>query len=90
MLTDELLSWIQNKFLIVSVNPNANHVHFYIEAGKIETNPLLTANRRLYKGLKEKRYKTTYEEFKGGHDRVWWREKLPGGLRALKYSKTTL
>ncbi|MGS0415376.1 hypothetical protein ACU80K_11690 [Bacillus mycoides] len=47
-------------------------------------------NRRLYKDLKEKRYKTIYEEFKGGHDGIWWRKKLPGGLRTLKYSKTTL
>ena len=50
--------------LIVSVNPNANHVHFYIEAGKIETKPLLTANRRLYKGLKKKDTKPLMKSLK--------------------------
>ncbi|EJR22454.1 hypothetical protein IIA_02489 [Bacillus cereus VD014] len=35
---------------------NATQPHFYIAAGELENKPLLTANRRLYKALKEKEY----------------------------------
>lgn len=75
---------------MASVNLNANHVQFYMTAGQLENELLLTANRRLYEALKEKEYQTTYEEFQDGHDGIWWREKLSDGLRTLKYTKTTL
>ncbi|SCA99647.1 Uncharacterized protein BWINRA5_03064 [Bacillus mycoides] len=75
---------------ISSIDSNTSQPHFYIAAGELENKPLLTANRRLYKALKEKGYQNTYEEFQGGHDDVWWREKLFDGLKALKYTKTTL
>jgi len=75
---------------ISSIDSNATQPHFYIAAGEIENKPLLTANRRLYKTLKEKEYQITYEEFQGGHDSVWWREKLFDGLKALKSTKTLL
>ncbi|EJR54814.1 hypothetical protein IIM_01754 [Bacillus cereus VD107] len=82
------IPWIENQ--ISSIDSNATQPHFYIAAGKLENKPLLTANRRLYKTLREKGYQITYEEFKGGHDSVWWREKLFDGLKALKLTKTTL
>ncbi|MED3076422.1 alpha/beta hydrolase [Bacillus wiedmannii] len=75
---------------ISSIDLNAIQPHFYIAAGELENKPLLTANRRLYKALKGKGYQITYEEFQGGHDGVWWREKLFDGLKALKLTKTTL
>jgi enterochelin esterase family protein len=75
---------------ISSIDSNTSQPHFYIAAGELENKPLLTANRRLYKALKEKGYQITYEEFQGGHDGVWWREKLFDGLKALKHTKTTL
>ncbi|MFK4319685.1 enterochelin esterase-like enzyme [Bacillus sp. RC145] len=102
-LTEELLPWIQARYhvyqeknhttienQISSIDSNTSQPHFYIAAGELENKPLLTANRRLYKALKEKGYQITYEEFQGGHDGVWWREKLFDGLKALKYTKTTL
>ena len=55
----------------------------------LKTN-LFNANKRLYKALEEKKYQTIYEEFQGGHDSVWWREKLFDGLRVLELTKTTL
>ncbi|WP_237980416.1 alpha/beta hydrolase-fold protein [Bacillus thuringiensis] len=82
------IPWIENQ--ISSIDSNATQHHFYIAAGELENKPLLTANRRLYKALKEKEYQITYEEFQGGHDGVWWREKLFDGLKALKLTKTTL
>jgi len=75
---------------ISSIDSNTSQSHFYIAAGELENKPLLTANRSLYKALKEKEYQITYEEFQGGHDSVWWREKLFDGLIALKHTKTTL
>ncbi|QWI16991.1 enterochelin esterase [Bacillus wiedmannii] len=75
---------------ISSIDSNTSQTHFYIAAGELENKPLLTANRRLYKALKGKGYRITYEEFQGGHDGVWWREKLFDGLKALKLKKTTL
>ncbi|HGH7177798.1 TPA: alpha/beta hydrolase, partial [Bacillus wiedmannii] len=69
---------------ISSIDSNTSQSHFYITAGALENKPLLTANRRLYKALKEKEHQITYEEFQGGHDSVWWREKLFNGLKALK------
>ncbi|MGE6591076.1 alpha/beta hydrolase [Bacillus mycoides] len=82
------IPWIENQ--ISSIDSNTSQPHFYIAAGDLENKPLLTANRRLYKALKEKGYQITYEEFQGGHDGVWWREKLFDGLKALKHTKTTL
>ncbi|WP_433772206.1 alpha/beta hydrolase [Bacillus wiedmannii] len=82
------IPWIE--YQILSNNLNASHLKFYIVAGELENEPLLTANRRLYRALKDKGYQITYEEFQGGHDSVWWREKLSDGLRALKHTKTTL
>lgn len=76
------IPWIENQ--ISSIDSNTSQSHFYITAGALENKPLLTANRRLYKALKEKEHQITYEEFQGGHDSVWWREKLFNGLKALK------
>ncbi|PEB13225.1 DUF1992 domain-containing protein [Bacillus cereus] len=85
---ENTIPWIENQ--ISSINSNATHLHSYIAVGELENELLLTANRRLYKALEEKKYQTTYEEFQGGHDSVWWREKLFDGLRALEFTKTTL
>ena len=85
---ENTIPWIENQ--ISSINSNATHLHSYIAVGELENEPLLTANRRLYKALEAKKYQTTYEEFQGGHDSVWWREKLFYGLRALEFTKTTL
>ncbi|MDA2093475.1 DUF1992 domain-containing protein [Bacillus cereus] len=85
---ENTIPWIENQ--ISSINSNATHLHSYIAVGELENEPLLTANRRLYKALEAKKYQTTYEEFQGGHDSVWWREKLFDGLRALEFTKTTL
>ncbi|HDR7636849.1 TPA: esterase family protein [Bacillus mycoides] len=63
------IPWIENQ--ISSIDSNTSQPHFYIAAGELENKPLLTANRRLYKALKEKGYQITYEEFQGGHDGVW-------------------
>ncbi|WP_242268304.1 DnaJ family domain-containing protein [Bacillus cereus group sp. BfR-BA-01352] len=82
------IPWIENQ--ISSIDSNATHLNTYITVGELENEPLLTANRRLYKALEEKKYQTIYEEFQGGHDSVWWREKLFDGLRALELTKTTL
>ena len=80
------IPWIENQ--ISSIDSNATHLNSYIAVGELENEPLLTANRRLYKALKENRYQTTYEEFQGGHDGIWWRENLFDGLKALKLTKT--
>ncbi|HDR4724454.1 alpha/beta hydrolase-fold protein [Bacillus cereus] len=82
------IPWTENQ--ISSIDSNATQPHFYMAVGELENKPLLTANRRLYKALKEKGYPNTYEEFQGGHDGIWWREKLFDGLKALKHTKTTL
>ena len=82
------IPWIENQ--ISSIDSNTSQTHFYIAAGELENKPLLTANRRLYRALKEKEYPITYDEFQGGHDDIWWREKLFDGLKALKLTKNTL
>lgn len=82
------IPWIENQ--ISTIDSNTSQPHFYIATGELENKPLLTANRHLYKALKGKGYKSTYEEFRGGHDSVWWREKLFDGLITLKHTKTTL
>ncbi|PEE81402.1 alpha/beta hydrolase [Bacillus toyonensis] len=82
------IPWTENQ--ISSIDFNTSQPHFYIAAGELENKPLLTANRHLYKALKEKGHQIIYEEFQGGHDGVWWREKLFDGLKALKPAKTLL
>ncbi|CAM4256303.1 Esterase family protein [Bacillus wiedmannii] len=49
------IPWIENQ--ISSIDSDTSQPHFYIAAGELENKPLLTANRRLYKALKEKGYK---------------------------------
>lgn len=85
---ENTIPWIENQ--ILSIDSNTTHLHSYIAVGELENEPLLTANKRLYKALEEKKYQTIYEEFQGGHDSVWWREKLFDGLRVLELTKTTL
>ncbi|MFB5551460.1 DnaJ family domain-containing protein [Bacillus cereus] len=85
---ENTIPWIENQISLIY--SNATHLHSYIAVGELENEPLLTANRRLYKALEEMKRQTTYEEFQGGHDSVWWREKLFDGLRALEFTKTTL
>ena len=85
---ENTIPWIENQ--ISSIDFNTTHLNSYIAVGELENEPLLTANKRLYRALEEKEYQTTYEEFQGGHDSVWWREKLSDGLRALELTKTTL
>ncbi|HDX9610135.1 TPA: DUF1992 domain-containing protein [Bacillus toyonensis] len=85
---ENTIPWIESQ--ISSIDSNATQSYFYIAVGEFENEPLLTANRRLYTALKEKEYQITYDEFQGGHDSVWWREKLFDGLRALKLRKTTM
>lgn len=85
---ENTIPWIENQ--ISAINSNASHLHSFIAVGELENEPLLTANRRLYKALKEKEYQITCEEFQGGHDSIWWREKLFDGLKALKRTKTLL
>ncbi|QWU45343.1 alpha/beta hydrolase-fold protein [Bacillus sp. NP247] len=82
------IPWIENQ--IISTNPDTSQPHFYLAAGQLENKPLLTANKRLYRTLKDKGYQITYEEFQGGHDSLWWRGKLFDGLKALKQTESTL
>ncbi|SCC21687.1 Enterochelin esterase [Bacillus mobilis] len=56
------IPWIENQ--ISTKDSNAIQPHFYIAAGEFENKPLLTANRRLYKALKEKEYKSLTKSFK--------------------------
>ena len=64
-------------------------LRFYVNAGRLETwlnrgePSLLTANRHLRDVLRAKGYELRYEEFAGGHDYLWWRDKLADGLVAL-------
>ncbi|WP_144611521.1 esterase family protein [Bacillus cereus] len=82
------IPWIENQ--ISTIHSNRTQPDFYIAAGELENKPLLTANRRLYKASKEKEYQITYEEFQGGHDGIWWREKLFDGLKVLIFTKNTI
>lgn len=56
------IPWIENQ--ISTIGSNATQPHFYIAAGELENKPLLTANRRLYKVLKEKEYQILTKSFK--------------------------
>ncbi len=51
---ENTIPWIENQ--ISSINSNATHLNSYIAVGELENEPLLTANRRLYKALEEKKY----------------------------------
>lgn len=59
---ENIIPWIENQ--ISSIDSNAMQPHFYIAAGELENKPLLTANRRLYKALKEKDTKLLMKNFK--------------------------
>ncbi|KFN03026.1 esterase family protein [Bacillus clarus] len=61
--------WIEAQ--IATASKNTLQAHFYMAAGTLENKPLLTANRSLYRVLKEKKYQITYNEFQGGHDGIW-------------------
>ncbi|CUB14352.1 hypothetical protein BN2127_JRS1_05200 [Bacillus cereus] len=48
------IPWIENQ--ISSIDSNATHLYSYIAVDELENEPLLRANRRLYKALEEKKY----------------------------------
>lgn len=56
------IPWTENQ--ISSIDSNATQPHFYMAVGELENKPLLTANRRLYKALKEKDTKLLMKSFK--------------------------
>ncbi len=51
---ENTISWIENQ--ISSIDSNATHLNSYIAVGELENKPLLTANSRLYRALKQKKY----------------------------------
>lgn len=75
--------WIENQFKRSSTLP----LHIYMSAGELENKPLLEANRKLSQVLKEKEYQSTYVEFLGGHDELWWYKQLAQGLVSLQQFK---
>ncbi len=65
-------------------------VRFWMDAGTLENRSgndagpsLLQSNRWFRDVLVAKGYEVTYSEFPGGHDYLWWRERLADGLAAL-------
>jgi enterochelin esterase family protein len=54
-------------------------VRFWLDVGLFEEQ-LLDSVRELRADLLAKGYDVGYREFPGGHDFVWWRETLAGGL----------
>ena len=50
---ENTIPWIENQ--ILSIDSNTTHLHSYIAVGELENEPLLTANKRLYKSLRRKR-----------------------------------
>lgn len=52
------------EYQILFNNLNSYHLKFYIAAGELENEPLLTANRRLYEALKGKGYQILMKSFK--------------------------
>ncbi|MDR4328638.1 alpha/beta hydrolase [Bacillus pseudomycoides] len=82
---EEKLPWMEKQFLSIS---NTLRLRMYMAAGTLENEPLLQANRSLYKALREKEYQIIYSEFQGGHDEIWWREQLAEGLLALNNSRS--
>lgn len=81
---EETTHWIEQQFQTSSKLP----LNIYMSAGTLENKPLLEANRSLYRALKEKEYETTYYEFQGGHDGIWWREQFAEGLLAIHRNET--
>lgn len=75
--------WIENHFKRSSTLP----LHIYMSAGELENKSLLEANRRLAQVLKEKEYQSTYVEFPGGHDVLWWHKQFAQGLVSLQQFK---
>ncbi|MEY8351673.1 alpha/beta hydrolase-fold protein [Bacillus cereus] len=75
--------WIENQFK----RSNPLSLRIYMSAGKLENKPLLEANRRLSQVLKEKEYQSTYVEFPGGHDVLWWHKQFAQGLVSLQQFK---
>lgn len=75
--------WIENQFKRSSTLP----LQIYMCAGQLENKPLLEANRRLSQVLKEKGYQSTYTEFPGGHDVLWWHKQFANGLISLQQFK---
>ncbi|WP_309232012.1 MULTISPECIES: hypothetical protein [unclassified Bacillus (in: firmicutes)] len=69
---------------------HALQLRMYMAAGTLENEPLLKANRNLSKTLREKEYQIAYDEYQGGYDEIWWREKFAVGVLALNHSKATL
>ncbi|MCI0765809.1 alpha/beta hydrolase-fold protein [Bacillus sp. TL12] len=84
---EEKLPWIEKQFLSLH---HALQLRMYMAAGTLENEPLLKANRNLSKTLREKEYLVAYDEYQGGHDEIWWREKFAEGVLALNHSKATL
>lgn len=59
---ENAIPWIENQ--ISSIDFNATHLYFYIAVGELENEPLLTANRRLYKALEKRNTKPLMKSFK--------------------------
>nr|WP_270393510.1 alpha/beta hydrolase-fold protein [Bacillus paranthracis] len=51
---ENTIPWIENQ--ISSIDFNTTHLNSYIAVGELENEPLLTANKRLYRSLEEKKY----------------------------------
>ncbi len=51
---ENAIPWIENQ--ISFIDSNATHLNTYIAVGELENKTFFTANRRLYKALKEKEY----------------------------------
>ena len=73
------IPWIEHYF---RTNSKLS-LKIYMSAGKLENKPLLEANQNLHKEMAQLGYHVHYDEFCGGHDEIWWREKLQTGLKCL-------
>ena len=51
---ENAIPWIENQISLI--DSNATHLNTYIAVGELENEPLLTANRRLYKALEEMKH----------------------------------
>jgi enterochelin esterase-like enzyme len=61
-------------------------IHFYLEAGLLETGDspsLLASNRHLRDVLQAKGYDVKYSEFNGRHDHICWRGSISQGVMSL-------
>ena len=47
---ENAIPWIENQISLI--DSNATHLNTYIAVGELENEPLLTANRRLYKSFR--------------------------------------